>query len=123
MLSVKYIFPNHVETNWIAYCAKKYSIQSSDSAGSFRRKIILDSIKDAYSRIGKNLMNYFYRPLVHYPIYFQVEPLFERRIKSKLKETAHHAAIDVFARNLKSLLLSPPLPNTNVLGLDPGNIS
>ena len=54
--------------------------------------------------------------------YFVVEPLFIRKTRSKLTQVAHRASIEVFATNLKNLLLSPPLKNTNVVGLDPGNL-
>lgn len=100
ILSVKITFPNHVESSWINYCERKYGNWGTDTSSNFRKSIVTKSIKDAYSRI--------------------VEPRLIRRIRSKLTEKSHHAAVDVFARNLKGLLLSPPLPNTTVLGLDPG---
>ncbi|XP_057381322.1 S1 RNA-binding domain-containing protein 1-like [Daphnia carinata] len=100
ILSVKITFPNHVESSWINYCERKYGNRGTDTSSNFRKSIVTKSIKDAYSRI--------------------VEPRLTRRIRSKLTEKSHHAAVDVFARNLKGLLLSPPLPNTTVLGLDPG---
>lgn len=40
-----------------------------------------------------------------------------------MTKKAHQASIDVFEQNLKGLLLSPPLPNTTVLGLDPGIVA
>ena len=51
-----------------------------------------------------------------------VEPLFSRRIRSRLTETAHRSSIDVFSVNLKSILHTPPMLNTTVLGLDPGKL-
>ena len=49
-----------------------------------------------------------------------VEPLISRRIRSRLSDAAHRSSIESFAHNLKSLLLSPPMNNIVVLGLDPG---
>lgn len=47
-------------------------------------------------------------------------PSLERELRRDLKERAESAAIDVFARNLKPLLLTPPLGHRIVLGIDPG---
>ena len=47
-------------------------------------------------------------------------PSLEREIRRDLKERAEADAIEVFAHNLKPLLLSPPLGHYVVLGLDPG---
>lgn len=105
--------------NWVDHCKKKYL--NTEKSSNFRTEIILKSINDAYSRIGMclNVCHFSYIPLIVY-YYLKVEPLFARKTKSRLTEAAHNAAVEVFARNLKSLLLSPPLPNTTVLGLDPG---
>lgn len=47
-------------------------------------------------------------------------PSLEREIRRDLKERAEADAIEVFAQNLKPLLLMPPLGHYVVLGLDPG---
>lgn len=47
-------------------------------------------------------------------------PSLEREIRRDLKERAEADAIEVFAHNLKPLLLMPPLGHYVVLGLDPG---
>lgn len=49
-----------------------------------------------------------------------IHPALDTRIMSELTENAETEAIKVFTRNLESLLMSPPIPYTNVLGLDPG---
>lgn len=49
-----------------------------------------------------------------------VAPAMEREIRSSLTERAGERAIDVFAANLKSLLLQPPVRGKVVLGVDPG---
>ena len=43
----------------------------------------------------------------------------EREIRSELSEKAENNAIDLFAENLKSLLLQPPLKGQMILGVDP----
>jgi uncharacterized protein len=47
-------------------------------------------------------------------------PSLEREIRRELTEVAEVHAVKVFARNLKSLLLQPPLRNRRVLAIDPG---
>ncbi|MEA1922946.1 MAG: Tex family protein [Pseudomonadota bacterium] len=47
-------------------------------------------------------------------------PALETEIRQKLKEQAEGEAIEVFATNLKQLLLAPPLGQKRVLALDPG---
>ncbi len=49
-----------------------------------------------------------------------IAPSIENEIRGILTETAGEAAIKVFAKNLNSLLLQPPVKGRTVLGLDPG---
>ena len=47
-------------------------------------------------------------------------PAIERDIQRSLTEVAHEHAIEVFAENVRRLLLQPPLSGHIVLGIDPG---
>jgi protein Tex len=47
-------------------------------------------------------------------------PSLEREIRNELTDEAESHAVSVFARNLRSLLLQPPLRGRRVLALDPG---
>ncbi len=47
-------------------------------------------------------------------------PSIEREIRSEITHEAQKRAIDVFAKNLRNLMLTPPIKNKRVLGLDPG---
>jgi uncharacterized protein len=47
-------------------------------------------------------------------------PSLEREIRNELTDEAENHAVSVFARNLRSLLLQPPLRGRRVLALDPG---
>ena len=47
-------------------------------------------------------------------------PALSNEILTKSKEKADDIAIDVFAKNLKQLLLGAPLGEKNILGIDPG---
>ncbi len=47
-------------------------------------------------------------------------PALEREMRAELTRQAEEHAINVFATNLRNLLLQPPLRGVRVLGLDPG---
>ncbi|CBW74885.1 Transcription accessory protein (S1 RNA binding domain) [Mycetohabitans rhizoxinica HKI 454] len=50
----------------------------------------------------------------------KVQPHLENDLLTQLRERAEHEAINVFARNLKDLLLAAPAGPRAVIGLDPG---
>ena len=47
-------------------------------------------------------------------------PSMEREVRRDLTEMAERHAVDVFARNLRSLLLQPPILDQMILAIDPG---
>jgi protein Tex len=47
-------------------------------------------------------------------------PSLEREVRRELTEKAETHAVEVFARNLRNLLLQPPLPGRRILAVDPG---
>lgn len=49
-----------------------------------------------------------------------VHPSIERELRRELEDQAEEHAIEVFALNLKNLLLQPPLAGQRILGVDPG---
>ena len=61
---------------------------------------LLEAIRDSYARL--------------------IAPAIERELRHELTEKADEHAIQVFARNLKALLLTPPLRDKIILGIDPG---
>ncbi len=67
------------------------------STTSYHIKI---AIKDAYKRL--------------------LNPSLQTEIKKELKEKADEKSIGIFAKNLKELLLAPPLKGKRVLAIDPG---
>ena len=66
---------------------------------SFVYKVVKDAITDSYKRL--------------------IAPSIEREIRSELFEKAEESAIDIFSKNLENLLLTPPMKERMVLGLDP----
>lgn len=49
-----------------------------------------------------------------------LEPSLQTELRNELKEKADKVAVEVFAKNLRQLLLSPPLGEKRVLAIDPG---
>ncbi|OGC02556.1 RNA-binding transcriptional accessory protein [candidate division KSB1 bacterium RBG_16_48_16] len=49
-----------------------------------------------------------------------IAPAIEREVRKLLTERADEHAILIFARNLRALLLTPPLKDKTILGIDPG---
>ena len=67
---------------------------------SIFQDLLLNTVADAYKRL--------------------LFPALEREIRAQLTENAERQAIQVFSRNLRQLLLQPPLAGHTVMGLDPG---
>lgn len=66
---------------------------------SFVTSEIKEAIKDSYKRL--------------------IAPSIEREIRAELKEDGEVVAIENFAKNVESLLLTPPMREKTVLGFDP----
>lgn len=49
-----------------------------------------------------------------------IAPSIEREIRKQLTEEGEEQAIEVFAKNVRSLLLQPPVKDKKVMGIDPG---
>ena len=82
-------------------------------------------IEPFQKRIGRDYLNYNdFKDILENTINDSLKrlilPSIENEIRSDLFEKAEDASIIVFKKNLKSLLLYPPLKNKTVLGFDPG---
>ena len=62
----------------------------------------------------------FLEKCVHDALNRLVIPSLEREIRRELTEKSEKHAVDVFATNLKNLLLTPPLRGRRVMAIDPG---
>jgi uncharacterized protein len=62
----------------------------------------------------------FLRPVVADALDRLVHPSLEREIRRELTAKASAQAVSVFARNLRTLLLQPPVQGQSVLAIDPG---
>jgi len=49
-----------------------------------------------------------------------IAPSIEREIRSEVTEKADEHAIEIFAKNLRNVLMQPPVHGATILGIDPG---
>ena len=78
-------------------------IKNIKNKDSFCANYIKEAIEDSYKRL--------------------IFPSVEREIRSDLTQKGEEAAIDNFAKNLESLLLTPPMKEKVVLAFDPGYVN
>ena len=86
-----------IDENHILENIKKYKIPINASSS---KELVFDAYKDGLKRL--------------------LLPTLKREAISNLKEKAGIEAIELFGKNLKELLLTAPLVNQVILGIDPG---
>ena len=79
----------------VGYLEKKYITSDNE----YTTPLLKATVQDAYDRL--------------------IAPAVERDIRSDLTSRAEDGAIDVFGKNLKQLLMQPPIAGCTVLGWDP----
>lgn len=79
----------------IQLCERLFVKNNSESA-----QLVAKACKDAYERL--------------------LEPSIEKELIQKLKNNSDLAAVQIFSKNLKQLLLDPPLGQKRILAIDPG---
>ena len=89
-----------VDEDYMLENIKKYKIPASANTSS---KLVFEAYKDGLKRL--------------------LLPSLKRETLTFLKEKASSEAITLFGKNLKELLLTPPLVNLVILGMDPGYVS
>ncbi|MBO2943733.1 RNA-binding transcriptional accessory protein [Paenibacillus sp. F411] len=82
----------------------------ADSVHQYMMKQIIQG-PSAVSEVLKAVIEDAYKRLI--------APSIEREVRGELTEKGENQAISIFAGNLRSLLLQPPVKGRNVLGVDP----
>ena len=77
-------------------------------------------IENVYVRNPKSIFTEELRRAITDAHHRLIAPAIQREIRRTLTEKADRHAIDVFAMNLKALLMTPPLRGKIILGIDPG---
>lgn len=99
IINVKIIIPDTFEHAFKEFCLSRY-IYFMESATKLHQDLLRDSIDYVYKKL--------------------IKPQVIRRVRSEMKERAEKAAIQVFATNVKQLLLTSPVRGEIILGIDPG---
>ncbi len=89
-----------VDEDYMLENIKKYRIPVSASSS---KELVYEAYKDGLKRL--------------------LLPSLKREVLTYLKDKASSEAITLFGKNLKELLLTPPLVNQVILGMDPGYVS
>ena len=85
-----------IDTDYIESNIKKYKIPKNASSS---KELLFEAYRDGLKRL--------------------LLPSIEREVLQIVKEKADSKAIEVFGKNLSQLLLTPPLANEIILGVDP----
>ncbi|MFT5326081.1 MAG: hypothetical protein ACI8P0_003955 [Planctomycetaceae bacterium] len=89
-----------IKFDWDRSVAARVISSEYDLASHVHREFLNDCVQDSLDRL--------------------IHPSIEREVRREITDQAEEHAIGVFARNLRSLLLQPPLKKEGVLAIDPG---
>lgn len=89
----------------------------------FDRSTILKEIYKEHFPFKKSFFDEILNEVIEDSFTRLIFPSIEREIRNLLSEEADIHAIEIFASNLRQLLLQPPIANKIILGIDPGYVS
>lgn len=89
----------------------------------FTKETILTLITDKYFKFSDSAFMELLDETVDDSFTRLVFPSIEREVRNHLTEISDTHAINIFAANLRQLLLQPPLMNKIIMGIDPGFVS
>jgi len=87
---------------------------------SIEQDYVLNKIEGYYLRNEKSIFTDYLKNAIKDSYSRLLQPALEREVRNMLTEKADKHAINVFALNLKNLLLQPPLAEKIIMGIDPG---
>ncbi len=101
------------------------AINRGERSGNLRVKILVEG--DALSVMADSILVPADHPFREFLLKCSndalcrlIQPGLEREIRRELTEVAEQHAVEVFANNLRNLLLQPPMRNRKVMAIDPG---
>ncbi len=89
----------------------------------FDRDYLLSEIKSVFFNNLKSVFDEFLTASVKEAFLRLIFPSIERELRNELTEKAELHAVEIFAKNLKQLLLQPPIAGKKIMGIDPGFVS
>jgi uncharacterized protein len=87
---------------------------------SYDKPRILNEIFDKYFSYDESVFDEILNETVEDSFSRLIYPSIERDVRNQLSEEADLHAIEIFASNLRQLLLQQPISSKNILGIDPG---
>lgn len=87
---------------------------------SYDKPEILNEIFDKYFSYDESVFDDILNETVEDSFSRLIYPSIERDVRNQLSEEADLHAVEIFASNLRQLLLQPPINSKNILGIDPG---
>lgn len=121
VLSVKIDVPDSLKRDLYHFVRNQFL---NTGARSKQRQDMFDtSFDEAYTKKCMIVCDIFYiflKPCKCFLFLSPVNPLLCRQIHGELTKTAQAASIEVFATNLKQLLLMSPVKGERIVGIDPG---
>lgn len=90
---------------------------------SFDKPGILNTIFDKYFSYDESAFYEILKETVEDSFSRLIYPSIERDVRNQLSEEADLHAVEIFASNLRQLLLQPQINSKNILGIDPGFFS
>ncbi len=101
------------------------ALNRGEKEGILKVKFVWDDeqaahITDGLLRISERPHGVFIRQCSQDALSRLIHPSLDREVRRELTERAEEHAVHVFAKNLRNLLLQPPLRGKRVLAIDPG---
>ncbi|HOP49530.1 MAG TPA: Tex family protein [Ignavibacteriales bacterium] len=90
---------------------------------SFQKDYILGIIRNTFLPYNKSVFMDILESTIEDAFTRLLYPSIEREVRNMLTEKAELHAIEIFAANLKQLLLQPPIAGKIIMGIDPGYVS
>ncbi|MGA7722245.1 MAG: Tex family protein [Ignavibacteriaceae bacterium] len=90
---------------------------------SFEHPEILKKIKNKFLRYDESVFMEILDEMIEDSFNRLIFPSIEKEVRGFLTEAADLHAIEIFASNLRQLLLQPPLLDKIIMGIDPGFVS
>lgn len=84
---------------------------------------VTDEIYDEFFGKDENIFEELLREVTEDSFNRLIYPSIERDVRGELTEKADLHAVEIFASNLRQLLLQPPFTNKIIMGIDPGFVS
>jgi len=90
---------------------------------SYDHPKIVNEIYDEFFGKDENVFEEMLREVTEDSFNRLIYPSIERDVRSELTEKADLHAVEIFASNLRQLLLQPPFTNKMIMGIDPAFVS